>query len=123
MHMGQLDYADIRRLIEEHGNIYFITAHSTSIQASPIAVVKESEDPRTNMFDGDHLAADWKALMLKHPDRFILGFDNVWPEHWSQYYLDQIKLWRGAIKELPPEVAHAFTHSNTERLWRLPPLK
>lgn len=123
IHMGQLDHVDVRKLIEAHDNISFITAHSTSIQASPIAVVKKSEDPRTNMFDGDHLAADWKELMLKHLDRFILGFDNVWPEHWSQYYLDQIKLWRGAIKDLPPEVAHAFTHGNAERLWRLPRLK
>lgn len=123
MHMGQLDHVGVRKLIEAHDNIYFITAHSTSIHASPITVVKESEDPRTNMFDGVHLSADWKRLMIKHPNRFILGFDNVWPEHWSQYYLDQIKLWRGAIKELPLEVAHVFAHGNAERLWNLPPLK
>ncbi len=123
MHMGQLDHADIRKLIEAHENIHFNTAHSTSIQASPIAVVKESEDPRTKMFEGDHLSESWKLLMVKYPGRFILGFDNVWPEHWSQYYLDQIKLWREAVKELPPEVAHAFAHGNAERLWRLPPLK
>jgi predicted TIM-barrel fold metal-dependent hydrolase len=123
IHMGQLDHVDVRKLIETHDNIYFITAHSTSIQASPITVVKESEDPRTNMFDGDHLSESWKQLMIKHPNRFILGFDNVWPEHWSQYYLDQIKLWQGAIKELPREVAHVFAHGNAERLWHLPPLK
>ena len=123
MHMGQLGHADVRRLIEAHDNIYFITSHSTSIGASPIADVKESEDPRTNMFDGDHLSAGWKQLMIEYPDRFILGFDNVWPEHWGQYYLDQIKLWRQAIKELPVEVAHAFAHGNAERLWHLPPLK
>lgn len=123
MHMGQLDHADVRKLIEAHENISFITAHSTSIEASPIAVVKESEDPRTNMFDGDHLSAGWRQLMIEYPGRFILGFDNVWPEHWSQYYLEQIKLWRGAIKELPPEVAHVFTHGNAERMWHLSPLK
>ena len=75
------------------------------------------------MFEGKRLLADWKKLMIEHPDRFILGFDNVWPEHWSQYYLDQIKLWREAIKELPLEVAHAFAHGNAERLWRLPPAR
>ena len=121
--MGQLNHATVRRLIEAHDNIYFITSHSTSIEASPITIVRKSDDPRTNMLDGDHLSADWKQLMIKHPDRFILGFDNVWPEHWGQYYLDQIKLWRDAIKELLLEVAHAFSHGNAERLWRLPPLK
>jgi predicted TIM-barrel fold metal-dependent hydrolase len=123
IHMGQLDRVAVRRLIEAHDNIYFIASHSTSIEASPIAVVDKSEDPRTNMFDGCQLSGDWKQLMIEHPDRFILGLDNVWPEHWSRYYLDQIDLWRRAIKELPPEVAHAFAHGNTERLWHLPPLK
>lgn len=123
IHMGQLNHVAVRNLIEVHNNIYFIASHSTSIQASPIRVVKKSDDPRTNMFDGKHLSADWKQLMIKYPDRFILGFDNVWPEHWGQYYLDQIKVWREAIKELPPDVVHAFTHRNAERLWRLPPLK
>jgi predicted TIM-barrel fold metal-dependent hydrolase len=122
IHMGQLDLLDVRRLIEAYENLYFITSHSTSIQASPIAVVNKSDDPRTNMFDGDYLSPTWKYLMIEHPERFILGFDNVWPEHWGQYYLDQIELWRGAIKELPPEVAHALAHGNAERLWHLPPL-
>lgn len=120
MHMGQLNHDEVRKLIEANNNIYFITSHSTSIQASPIRTVKEAEDFRTNMFEGDHLAAEWKHLMIDYPDRFILGFDNVWPEHWSQYYLDQVKLWRKAIRKLPPKVAHAFAHGNAERLWHLP---
>ena len=71
------------------------------------------------MFDGDYLSADWKQLIVKYPDRFILGFDNVYVEHWGQFYLDQVALWREALKELPVEVAHAIAHGNAERLWRL----
>jgi len=123
IHMGQLNYASVGRLIEAYDNIYFITSHSTSIEASPIRVVNEADDPRTKMFDGDHLSSAWKHLIIRYPDRFILGFDNVWPEHWGQYYLDQIKLWRKAFKELPREVAQALAHGNAERLWRLPLLK
>jgi predicted TIM-barrel fold metal-dependent hydrolase len=123
IHMGQLDHPEVSQLIETYNNIYFLTSHSTSIEASPITFVPKSKDPRTKMFEGKRLSADWKQLMIEHPDRFILGFDNVWPEHWSQYYLDQIKLWREAIKELPLEVAHAFAHGNAERLWRLPPVR
>jgi hypothetical protein len=115
--MGQLNHAAVRQLIEAHPNIYFITAHS-----NPIAV-KKTGQPWTNMFEGNHLSADWKQLMIKHPDRFILGFDNVWAEDWGQFYSDQIVLWREAIKELPVEVAHAFAHGNAERLWRLPPIQ
>ena len=112
IHMGQLDCAGTRRLIEAYPNIYFITAHSN-------AAIEYAHYLPTNMFDGEHLAADWKQLMVEYSDRFILGFDNVFAEHWGQFYLHQIKLWREAIKELPVEVAHAFAHGNAERLWHL----
>ena len=71
------------------------------------------------MFSGEHLSADWKQLIIEYPDRFILGLDNVWSEHWGQPYLDQVELWREAIKDLPLEVTHAFAHGNAERLWNL----
>jgi predicted TIM-barrel fold metal-dependent hydrolase len=119
MHMGQLNHSEVQRLIEAHTNIYFITSHSTYIAASPIAEVKMPNDFRTNMFDGRQLAVQWGRLLKKYPERFVLGFDNVWPEHWNQYYLDQIKIWREVLKELPSEVAHALAHRNAERLWHL----
>jgi len=119
IHMGQLDHSEVQRLLKTHSNIFFITSHSTYIAASPIAVVAKADDPRTNMFDGKHLSPIWKQLLEKYPERFILGFDNVWPEHWGQYYLDQIEIWRKAFNELTPEVAHALAHGNAERLWHL----
>jgi hypothetical protein len=113
IHMGQLDCAGVRRLIETYSNIHFITAHSNA------AIKYPHFWPATNMFDGEHLAADWKQLMVEHPDRFILGFDNVFAEQWGQFYLKQIGFWRVAMEELPSEVAHAFAHGNAERLWHL----
>ena len=113
IHMGQLTHIAARQLIESYPNIYFITSHSNPI------VIEKSTQPWTNMFDGEKLSADWKQLMINHPDRFILGFDNVFPEHWGQFYLDEIALWREAIKDLPLEVAHAFAHGNAERLLNL----
>lgn len=117
IHMGQLDHRTIRHLIEAHRNIFFVTSH-----ADPVTV-NRSHQPWTNLFDGDGLAPAWRALIIQHPDRFILGFDNVFAEHWGQFYLDQVALWRRAIRELPVDVAHALAHGNAERLWHLPPLK
>lgn len=114
IHMGQLDHFAVRNLIDSNDNIYFITAHT-----NPLTVTRQ---PWINMFDGNLLSPDWRQLMVDHPDRFILGFDNVWPEHWGQYYLDQVTLWRKAMKGFPPDVAHAFAHGNAERLWRLAPV-
>ena len=117
IHMGQLDHFAVRNLINSHDNIYFIASHSNPV------VVSRSSQPWVNMFDGNLLSADWRQLIIDQPDRFILGFDNVWPEHWGQDYLDQVTLWRKAMKKLPPDVAHAFAHGNAERLWRLAPVQ
>lgn len=114
IHMGQLEANEVRRLIEAHANLYFLTSH-----ANPI-VVSRSRQPWVNLFDEKTLAPQWKELIVRHPDRFILAFDNVWADHWGSIYLDQIALWRKALKKLPHAVAHAVAQRNAERLWRLP---
>jgi predicted TIM-barrel fold metal-dependent hydrolase len=116
IHIGQLEQSSVRRLSEAHGNVFFITSHSNPI------VVQRSKQPWVDMFDGDVLSVEWKEVILDYPDRFILGIDNVWAEHWGQSYLDQVALWRKAMEELPLEVAHAFFHGNAERLWKLSPV-
>lgn len=116
IHMGQLDADEARRLIEAHSNVYFLTSHSNSV-----SIAENPGQPWVNLFSGDALAPKWAALMTQHSDRFILAFDNVWPEHWGQFYLDEAKLWRTALGKLPPDVAHAVAHGNAERLWKLPP--
>lgn len=119
IHMGQLGLEEVSRLIYKHANIYFITAHT-----NPISLNK-SRQPWVNMFSGNvftgyQLDQKWKALIINHPDRFVLGFDNVFEEHWGNFYLDQVKLWKKVLAELPLEVAHKLAHKNAERLWGLP---
>ena len=115
IHMGQLEAKDVRRLIETHKNIHFLTSHANPITTG------NSRQPWIDMFDDDLLAPVWKDLMTRYPDRFILAFDNVLPRHWGTDYLRQIALWRQALAALPHETAHAIAHGNAERLWRLPP--
>lgn len=115
IHMGQLPAGEARRLIGTHPNLYFLVSHSNSV------TVPRSRQPWINMFEGGRLTAPWKKLIMQHPNRFVLNFDNVFVEHWGDFYLEQVKLWRGALKDLPEEVAHAVAHGNAERLWRLPP--
>jgi predicted TIM-barrel fold metal-dependent hydrolase len=113
IHLGQLEVADVKRLIQTHSNIYFMTSSADPVFANYGGTIW------TNMFDGDHLAPGWKELLVSYPDRFILAFDRVYPEMWGQMYLDQIALWRKTLDELPLEGAHAFAHGNAERLWHL----
>ncbi len=115
IHMAQLDASDAGALLAAHPNLVFLTSHANTL------VANESRQLWTNMFADRELAPEWKALLLQHPDRFVLALDNVWPEHWSEKYVQQVDLWREALGKLPAEVAHAVAHGNAERLWKLAP--
>ena len=115
IHMAQLDASDAADLLAAHPNLVFLTSHANAL------VTIESRQPWTNMFSDEELAPEWKPLILRHPDRFVLALDNVWPEHWSGKYVQQVELWRKALGKLPDEVAHAVAHRNAERLWKLAP--
>src|SRR5688500_4808584 len=115
IHMAQLDAPDASELLAAHANLVFLTSHANPLMTA------ESRQPWTDMFSGEALAPEWQALVLRHPDRFVLALDNVWPEHWSERYAEQVELWRKALGKLPAEIAHAVAHGNAERLWKLAP--
>jgi predicted TIM-barrel fold metal-dependent hydrolase len=115
IHMGQLGPDEAKRLIEAHPNVYFMTSHS-----NPVNIKSHPGQPWTNLFEGRYLSPQWRDLFIANPERFILAFDNVFPEFWGDFYLEQAALWRGALLELPREVAEAVAHGNAERLWSLP---
>lgn len=116
IHMAQLEAPEVARLIDAHPNVYFMTSHANTV------TVRTSRQPWINMFAGDKLKPVWRDLLIRHAERFILSFDNVWPEHWGSYYLEQAALWRRALATLPREVAHKVAHQNAERLWNLSPV-
>ena len=112
-HMGQVDLSDAERLIAAYPNIHFITSWSNTL------AINTSGQPWTNLFDGKGFADGWRALMSAHPDRFVLGFDNVFEGHWSSFYGKQVRFWRKALATLPGDAANKIAHGNAERLWRL----
>jgi hypothetical protein len=114
-HMGQLSRERCQRLIENHNNVYFHTGWST-----PVAV-ESSNQPWTNVFNGTHLAPEWKDLFIKYPHKFIFALDNVFTEHWSDLYIKQMNYWQSGLNELPTDIAHLIAHGNAERLWHIPP--
>ena len=114
-HLGQLDHEDVLKLIQNHDNIYFFTAHVTPIMISDV--------PWTIIFDqqGEKCAFknEWKQLVEKFPSRFIFALDNVWEGHWAIKYTGQINCWVSALKHVPPAVAHSIAHRNAEEMWNL----
>ena len=115
IHMGQLGTDEAARLLPKHPNLFFITSHSNPVSTD------ESRLPWTKMFSGSTLAPAWRALVLRHPDRFVLGFDNVFHFQWNDKFLPAVAYWRKALAGLPDAIAHKVAHGNAERLWKLKP--
>jgi Tat protein secretion system quality control protein TatD with DNase activity len=115
IHLAQLDPDEAERLISRHPNVYLMTSHSNTVTA------RKTTQPWTNMFEGDTLKAGWRSVMTRHPDRFVLNFDNVWPDHWGPYYVEQAELWRKTLSTFLPAAAHKIAHENAEKLWNLTP--
>jgi hypothetical protein len=114
IHMGQLDFKDVKRLLPLHKNLFFITSHANPINA------KHSRISWTQMFDGEELDSEWTKLVIANKERFVLAFDNVFSFHWEEIFLPQVEIWRKALAKLPPDVAEAIAHGNAEHLWKLP---
>ncbi|MEA3405772.1 MAG: amidohydrolase family protein [Pseudomonadota bacterium] len=112
-HMGQLTKDRALRLINNHKNVYFHTGWSNP------AAVESSNQPWTNVFQGDQLAPEWKTLFIQYPDRFIFALDNVFADHWGDFYQQQMNYWKKGLAELPEEVSHLIAHGNAERLWKV----
>jgi len=85
----------------------------------PTTVAKSPRQPWSSVFKDKRLGPAWKQLFIGHPARFAPAFGKLWPECWRRYYLRQAGPWRTAPAERPLPVAHAVSHDNAERLWRL----
>jgi hypothetical protein len=67
---------------------------------------------------GGRLCPEWRALVLKFPDRFLIGSDTWINARW-QYYEDLMKAYRVWLGDLPPAVARQVAWDNGARLFGL----
>jgi hypothetical protein len=68
----------------------------------------------------ERLCPDWRALMLKFPDRFLIGSDTWVNQRWL-YYDGLMRGYRRWLGELPPDVARRIAWDNGARLFQLAP--
>ena len=66
--------------------------------------------------DGGKLCSDWRALLLKHPTRFMIGSDTWVNQRW-QYYEELMKGYRVWLGDLPPNVARNIGWGNGANLF------
>jgi hypothetical protein len=66
----------------------------------------------------ERLCPAWRALLLKHPTRFLIGSDTWINPRW-QAYASTMQGYRAWLGELPPEVARAIGWGNGAALFGL----
>jgi hypothetical protein len=69
--------------------------------------------------DGGKLCAPWRELMLRYPDRFVIGSDTWINQRWDAYE-ELMKGYRVWLGDLPPEVARRIAWDNGAKLFQLP---
>jgi hypothetical protein len=74
----------------------------------------------TDDHGGTRLCPDWRALMLRFPDRFLIGSDTWINQRWL-YYDGLMQEYRRWLGELPPDVARRIAWGNGARLFQLSP--
>lgn len=70
--------------------------------------------------DGGQLCPEWRALLLKYPDRFLIGSDTWVNQRWL-YYDDLMQGYRAWLGGLPANVARRIAWNNGARLFGLTP--
>ena len=68
--------------------------------------------------DGGKLCGEWRTLMLKYPNRFMIGSDTWVNQRW-QYYDELMKGYRTWLGDLPADVARKIAWSNGAGLFGL----
>lgn len=71
---------------------------------------------RYGITEGGKLSAEWKALLLRYPDRFLVGSDTWVDERWARYGA-LMGEYRGWLAQLPRDVAEKIAFRNAERLF------
>jgi hypothetical protein len=102
-HYGEPDL--VRRLLDEHPNLYCELSYRLSISASRTAIAMDT---------GGRLKEPWRVLLEDLPDRFVIGTDIGFAS--PGLYAQHIASWRRILEQLTPETAARLAYRNAERL-------
>jgi hypothetical protein len=75
---------------------------------------------RYDVTEDGRLAAAWRALFTRYPDRFVVGSDTWINPRWAQY-AEIMAYYRGWLAQLPEDVARRIAHENGARMFSLAP--
>lgn len=107
----------IDELLIKYSNLFCeMSARNESLYGNYFAKQK-AEKFGWIVFDDQSLKPDWKALIEKHPTRFMVGTDNFNASVDTRKVVRQIR--QGLLRNLPLEVAQLLASGNAVRVMRL----
>lgn len=126
--LAHVDDVAIEKLMAHAPKAKLVWAH-TGIGGTPVARVQAllQRHPtlmgelsyRPGLTEGGRLSPEWRALMLAHPQRFLIGSDTWVNARW-QYYEGLMAEARRWLGELPEGVARRIGWENGAALFGLP---
>ncbi len=121
------DDATVERMLDLYPGVKILWAHA-GMTARPAAIRRLlARSPRLwvelslrgDVAPGGSLDPGWRALLLDHRDRFLLGSDTFVTPRWHELpgLVDRVQEW---LAQLPAEVAERIAFRNGDRLFPAP---
>ncbi len=121
---AHVDDVAIEKLLTTYPRVKMLWAHAG--MSAPAATVARLLDRfpqlwvelalRSDVAPGGTLDPQWRAVFLKHPDRFMLGTDTWVTSRWDALGpgMREVQQWLG---QLPADVAERIAFRNADRLF------
>lgn len=116
------DAEAIRLIFEQYPQARILWAHAGFENAQTVRMLIEAQPKlwadlsfRNEIANEGRFFPGWKALLVDHADRFLLGIDTYEPQRWLQ--VKNVMKWQhNLLAALPDDVAHSIAYKNGERL-------
>jgi hypothetical protein len=121
---AHVDATAVEQLLSRYPGVHILWAHA-GMSASAAAVGQLLDRfphlwvelaLRADVAPGGKLEPAWRAVFLRHPERFLVGTDTWTTSRW-QAVVEGMRVTRGWLAQLPGEVAEQLAYRNGERLF------
>jgi predicted TIM-barrel fold metal-dependent hydrolase len=124
---AHVDEVGAERLLRSYPQVRVLWAHAG--MSAPAGVVGWLLDRfpklwvelslRFDVAPGGTLDPEWRALFLRHPDRFMVGTDTWVTSRWEDLF-EEMQATRSWLSQLPSKIAEHIAYRNGERLFGAP---
>jgi len=142
IHTEASDYRFLKPLCQQHSKVRFLWAHAGGVlgpehsqgilkSCNNVWIELSARDPNHYgglLNDDGKLRKEWYDLIIRYPDRFMVGTDPVWNAHqvnrWYEadegwlHYSEFIQFHRQWLKALPPAIEEQLRLKNALRFFK-----